>query len=85
MDREIDPNSFTPPPPPTVYIHIHQATDRLHDDYWIEPRVYGQPVFAVFDMFKEPYSHAVNGPSELVKSQKKLDLWPPVWNSSKRK
>lgn len=33
----------------------------LLDDYWIEPRIYGQPVYAVYDMFRKPWASALAG------------------------
>jgi hypothetical protein len=31
------------------------------NDYFIEPRVYGQPVFVIYDMFKKGYASARAG------------------------
>lgn len=31
------------------------------DDYFIEPRVYGQPVYVIYDMFKPGYASARAG------------------------
>lgn len=44
---------------PAHVLSLVQAIRVRLGDYWIEPRVYGQPVFATYDMFRPPLLSAI--------------------------